>query len=112
MMRRMNSPAAQPAADQQLNRMGASAAEEVRRTVRGALTELLANFLMRLPADLLEASPKATNPADRTLLQDLAKGLPAKATQWVETFAQKVDQHLIGGIEGARAEADLAGSGD
>src|SRR2546423_8540961 len=100
----MNSrlPVGQPAPEQQLNRLGAVAVEEVRRTVRGALTELLANFLMRLPADLLEAGPKAANPADRTLLADLAKGMPAKATQWVETFAQKVDAQLIGGLETPR----------
>ena len=106
MMQRMNTPAPQPVADQQLNRMGATAAEEVRRTVRSALTEVMANFLMRLPADLQDAATKATNPTDRTLLTDMARGLPAKATQWVETFVQKVDQHLIGGLE------DRGGDGD
>lgn len=109
MMHCMNSPlpTAQPAADQQLNRLGAVAAEEVRRTVRGALTEVFANFMMRLPAELQDASGKASNPNDRNLLQDLARGLPAKATLWVETFAQKVDQHLIGGLDSNRgSDAD------
>src|SRR6185369_18045346 len=107
MMHCMNSPvpASQPAPEQQLNRLGAVAAEEVRRTVRTALTEVFANFMMRLPADLQDAAGKASNPSDRNLLTDLARGMPGKATQWVETFAQKVDAHLIGGLEALRNDA-------
>ena len=104
----MNSPVA-PAnfeSDQRLKRMGAAAAEEVRKTVRQALTEVFANFMMRLPAELGDVAAKAASPQDRTLLQDLARSMPQKATQWVETFAQKVDAHLIGGLESARTEAD------
>ncbi|HUR39697.1 MAG TPA: DUF1631 family protein [Verrucomicrobiae bacterium] len=86
-----------------LQKLGAAAAEEVRKTVRSALTELLANFMFRLPGELLEQAPKASNPADRTALSDLARSLPAKSQAWVNTFAQKVDQQLIGGLDAARA---------
>lgn len=101
----MSSPDAAPDA-QNLQKLGSAAAEEVRRTVRTALTEVMANFLMRLPAEVAEMAPKASNPSDRTLLQDLARSLPAKAQSWVNAFAQKVDAHLIGGLEESRSGAD------
>lgn len=112
MMPRMSNPASGPA-DANLQRLGAVAADEVRGTVRTALTEVMANFLMRLPAELADAAPKATNPADRTMLQELARSLPPKAQLWVNTFAQKVDAHLIGGLEErAAGEGDSSSSAD
>ena len=109
MIARMTNPAA--TADQStLQRLGAAAADEVRNTVRVALTEVMANFLMRLPAELADAAPKATNPTDRNILQDLARGLPAKSQLWVNTFAQKVDAHLIGGREERVADDSDTGS--
>jgi len=89
-----------------LQKLGSAAADEVRRTVRTALTEVMANFLMRLPGELAEAAPKASNPQDRTLLQDLSRALPNKAQSWVNAFAQKVDAHLIGGLEAPRGADD------
>jgi hypothetical protein len=113
MIARMNTPAAPAPADQNLQRLGAAAADEVRNTVRAALTEVMANFLMRLPAEMAELAPKATSPADRTALQDLARALPTKAQLWVNTFAQKVDAHLIGGREERGPEiADSSAAGD
>ena len=104
MISRMNSPTPAPGAPESANlqRLGSAAAEEVRKTVRVALTEVLANFLTRLPAELADAAPKASNPTDRTTLADLARALPAKSQLWVNTFAQKVDAHLIGGLEASR----------
>lgn len=105
----MNNPA--PAAtpeSSQLQRLGVAAADEVRRTVRGALTEVIANFLMRLPASLVEVAAKATNPTDRNMLQELARGMPAKATRWVDAFVQKVDSQLMGGLQSGRStDADV-----
>lgn len=98
----MNNPAATPDSAS-LQKLGSAAAEEVRKTVRIALTEVLANFMVRLPAELADAAPKAASPADRTMLQELSRALPAKAQHWVNTFAQKVDAHLIGGLEAVRA---------
>lgn len=95
-----------------LKKLGSAAAEEVRKTVRVALTEVMANLLMRLPAELSEAAPKAASPADRTVLVDLARALPAKAQLWVNTFAQKVDAHLIGGLEESRAPESPSGVDD
>jgi hypothetical protein len=107
----MSDPAATPASAQ-LQKLGSAAAEEVRRTVRGALTEVMANFLMRLPAEVALVAPKASNPSDRTLLQDLSRALPTKSQAWVNTFAQKVDAHLIGGLEEARSADVPAGVDD
>lgn len=95
----------------QLQKLGIAAADDVRRTVRSALTEVMANFLMRLPATLVEASAKATNPTDTKTLQDLARNLPAKATRWVDAFVHKVDSQLMGGIEAARGADTDAPSG-
>lgn len=108
MIRAMDNPAvaAGRPENSQLQRLGGAAADEVRRTVRSALTEVIANFLMRLPANLVDASAKASNPGDRKLLDDLARNLPAKATRWVDAFVQKVDAQLIGGLGAARG-ADL-----
>jgi hypothetical protein len=109
----MNAPAA-PATPESasLQKLGSVAADEVRKTVRTAITEVMANFMMRLPAELETAAPKATGPADRTALETLARSLPAKAQSWVNTFAQKVDAHLIGGLEEARDNGDAPAGAD
>jgi hypothetical protein len=86
----------------QLQKLGAAAADEVRKTVRVGLTEVMANFMMRLPANLADAATKASNPGDRKLLEELARALPQKARMWADTFAQKVDAHLIGGLGAGR----------
>jgi hypothetical protein len=112
MIPRMNSPAAADTPESaNLQRLGSAAADEVRRTVRTALTEVMANFMARLPAELAEAAPRAANPADRTLLLDLSRSLPGKSRQWVDTFAQKVDAYLIGGLV-ARADSEAPTGAD
>jgi hypothetical protein len=103
----MNAPAPNPPESQQLQRLGVAAADELRKTVRTALTEVFGQFLQQLPGALAALAPQAASPADRTMLQDLARSLPGKAAGWVETFVQQVDAHLIGGVAAEKsAEAE------
>ena len=101
----MNAPLTptEPAATPQLQRLGVAAADELRKTVRSALTQVFGNFLKKLPEALQASAAKATNPADRTALTDLARTLPQRADQWVVTFAHQVDSRLLGGSDAAQS---------
>ena len=110
----MNAPARVEETDGHLQRLGAAAAVELRKTVRTALTDVIGYFVQNLPAAIADAATKASNPSDTNLLNGLAKGIPSQANAWIETFARQVDEHLIGGIARALAEeAEVpAGAGD
>jgi len=101
----MNAPASSSApADGHLQRLGAAAAAELRKTVRTALTEVIGQFVQKLPDVVLEAVNRASNPTDSNALTELAKGIAPRANAWIETFARQVDQHMIGGLASALAE--------
>jgi hypothetical protein len=102
----MNAPADTPTTPEtaHLQKLGAAAAAELRKTVRTALTEVFSQFVQKLPDGIAEASGRASNPTDRNALIDLAKGIPVRANAWIETFAKQVDQHMIGGLASALAE--------
>lgn len=96
----------------QLHRLGVAAAEDLRKTVRAALNELLGAFLRQLPAGLQDAAAKATNPSDRNTLQELARSLPAQSARWIETFIRQVDTRMVGGVTPAGDAAFAAPAGD
>ena len=99
----MNTPSAAPA-DSHLQRLGAAAAAELRKTVRTALTDVFAHFIRDLPAAVADAATKASNPSDTGQLNNLAKSIPGSANAWIDTFCKQVDQHMIGGLASALAE--------
>lgn len=81
-----------------VQRLSIAAAEELRQTVRGALTELFARFLKQFTVAVTQASEKALNPTDKQVYYGLARGLLADSPRWIESFVQHVDAHLIGGV--------------
>jgi hypothetical protein len=89
-----------------------AAAEELRKSVRAGLHNVLTQFVQQLPPVLNDLAPKAASPDDRKLLTDLARQLPGRATRWVDTFLQHVDAALIGGVVTGRHEPDEGGSAD
>ncbi|MGQ0587298.1 MAG: DUF1631 family protein [Gammaproteobacteria bacterium] len=95
---------ASTAPDSHLQRLGAAAAAELRKTVRTALTDVFGNFMQKLPAAVGEEVGKASNPTDRQTLTDLSRNIGSQAAAWIESFARQVDQHMIGGIADALAE--------
>lgn len=106
MMARMDTQAAPES--QQLQRLGVAAAEQLRKTVRDALVDVFGEFLRQLPGSLNEMAARAAAPSDRTALAELARALPPKAKAWVDTFAQRVDHQLIGGVVApANGDVDL-----
>src|SRR5690349_7530271 len=109
----MNTPANAPTTPDQahLQRLGAAAATELRKTVRTALSDVFGIFMQELPAALADASNKASNPTDRNTLLELSKTFAPRAPVWVESFARQVDTHLLGGIASALAEEAVVPSG-
>jgi hypothetical protein len=96
-----------------LQKLGAAAAAELRKTVRTALTDVIGHFVQNLPPAIADAATHATNPTDRNALTDLSKSFAPRASNWVETFARQVDQHLIGGVAKERApEAEVPAGAD
>src|SRR5262245_43718394 len=90
--------------DSHLQRLGAAAAAELRKTVRTALADVFGNFMQKLPAAVADEVGKASNPTDRQALTDLSKNIGPRASAWIESFARQVDQHMVGGIADAMAE--------
>jgi hypothetical protein len=108
----MNAPASSSApADGHLQRLGAAAAAELRKTVRTALNEVIGQFVQKLPDVILEAVNRASNPSDSNALTELAKSIAPRANTWIETFARQVDQHMIGGLASALAEEAVVPTG-
>ena len=109
----MNAPATTPTTPEtaHLQKLGAAAAAELRKTVRTALTDVFGQFMQKLPEGVIEASTRASNPTDRNALTDLAKVIPGRANAWIEAFAKQVDQHMIGGIASALAEEAVVPAG-
>lgn len=109
----MNAPANLPNTPESahLQKLGAAAAAELRKTVRVALTDVIGHFVQNLPAGVADAATRATNPTDRNALTDLSKSIAPRANGWIEAFAKQVDQHLIGGIASALAEEALVPTG-
>jgi hypothetical protein len=109
----MNAPANLQPSEGHLQKLGIAAATELRKTVRVALTDVIGHFLQALPAGVEDAATKASNPTDRDMLNKLAKDIPARASAWIDTFAQQVDAHLIGGVTKAQPEeAEVPGGAD
>jgi len=81
-----------------LQRLGIAAAEELRRTVRSALTSLFGEFLTRLPATLAEMEFKATDAREQHSCRELTRLVAEQAERWMDTFLQHVDANLVGGV--------------
>jgi hypothetical protein len=107
----MTAPQSPSEVSTQLQKLGIAAADELRKTVRAALTEVLGKFLQQLPAALQEASSKPSSPSERDELSSLSRTVATVATRWSDTFIQQVDARLIGGAE-APADGSEANSGD
>ncbi len=108
----MNAPAAPSApVDSHLQRLGAAAAAELRKTVRNALTDVIGHFVQKLPEVIAEAVNKASNPTDSQALTDLSRSIAPRANAWIETFARQVDENMIGGVARALAEEAQLPSG-
>ena len=97
-------PSTPSAPDSHLQRLGAAAAAELRKTVRSALADVFGNFIQKLPAAVTDEMGRASNPTDRQALQDLSRNIGSQASAWIESFARQVDKHMIGGIADALAE--------
>lgn len=92
-----------------VQRLSIAAAEELRQTVRTALTDLIGKFLKQFTVFVTQSSEKALNPTDKQIYYGLARGLLADTPRWTESFVQHVDAHLIGGVAPPRgAEATPA----
>lgn len=108
----MNAPASSSApADAHLQRLGAAAAAELRKTVRTALTDVIGHFVQKLPEVILEAVNRASNPTDSNALTELSRSIAPRTNAWIETFARQVDQHMIGGLASALAEEAVTPTG-
>jgi hypothetical protein len=92
--------------DAHLKRMSIAAAEELRKTVRTALTGLMRQFLERLPLTLKDTAVKAPNPTERDAILSLGRTITANAGGWIETFVQHIDAHLLGGMPPERKAGD------
>src|SRR5688572_15067095 len=62
-----------------MQRLGAAAAAELRKTVRIALTDVIGHFVQHLPAGITEAVNRASNPTDRDALTELARSIAPRA---------------------------------
>jgi hypothetical protein len=111
----MNAPANVPTTPESahLQRLGAAAATELRKTVRVALTDVIGHFVQKLPEAVAEAVNRASNPTDSKALADLSRNIAPRANAWIETFCKQVDEHMIGGVARALAEeAQVQSGGD
>lgn len=88
-----------------LERLGATAAESLRKTVKGALTALLDGFVQRMPAALAELEANATDPLQRQAARELRSRFAALAGSWVDTFMYQVDARLVGSGAGTAPTA-------
>lgn len=80
-----------------LQRLSIAAAEELRKTVRGAVKDLFGKFMPHFVLGVKTAAEKALNPAEQQGFQALARTLHDRRELWVESFAQHIDAHLTGG---------------
>jgi len=92
-----------------LQKLGVAAAEELRQTVRAALTDVFGKFLRELPPALSEAAFKVSLPSERTAYQDLERSVNTNSARWLETFITNVDGYMIGGVGGVVAARSATG---
>lgn len=96
-----------------LQRLSIAAVEELRQTVRAALTGLFANFVKRLAVAIGQLAGKELNSAQQRIYQNLIKSLTEGEERWIESFIQHVDTHLIGVLLSSKVKRDeTAGSDD
>lgn len=93
-----------PPSGDALNKLGISAADELRKTVHRALGGLFSNFLEQLPQALV-VSAQNLSPGDRDSFQDMARAVPGNQARWLETFIKQVDGHMIGDVKATQAES-------
>lgn len=107
-------PATGSAADSpHLQRLSIAAAEELRQTVRSALSTLLGGFIKKFTATLNHTSEKALVLSEKHHYHALAHSMAQDHARWVESFVQSVDAHLIGGVPQPAAPGvdDAGGAG-
>jgi hypothetical protein len=86
-----------------LQRLSIEAVEELRKTVRTALTDLFGNFIRQFNDTLAQTAAEALNPSEQREYQDLARLLTEKCPRWIDSFVERVDLHLTGGVPQQRA---------
>jgi hypothetical protein len=86
-----------------LQRLSIEAVEELRKTVRIALTDLFGNFIRQFNDTLTQTAADALNPSEQREYQDLARLLADKSSRWIDSFVERVDLHLTGGVPQQRA---------
>ncbi|AXQ28845.1 DUF1631 family protein [Solimonas sp. K1W22B-7] len=79
-----------------LQRLGAAAADSLRRTIRGELAWLLAPFMHHMPDALAEYEATAADPVLRESVRELRRLFEVISGRWVDTFIYAVDTRLIG----------------
>lgn len=94
----MNDSIAVPGAESpQLQRLGIAATEDFRQSVRTALSFAFGAFLKQFGNFLVQSWEKSLTPDDKQLYHALARSIKTEHSQWLESFIQHVDAHLIGG---------------
>ncbi|MEK6806937.1 MAG: DUF1631 family protein [Pseudomonadota bacterium] len=90
---------------QQLQGLGRTATEDVRKAARTELSTLFSRFLQRLPDVLIDTSRKLLGDGEQRALQDLARGLGTNASRWNETFISNIETQWN---EGVRDHSDAS----
>lgn len=80
-----------------LKRLGLATAEELRKTVRSALTDLFAAFVQRLPADFTEMAFAAGDLKVQHAYGELAMLVAEKGAVWLESYVQRIDSAMVDG---------------
>lgn len=100
-----DSPATSAADTPQLQRLSIAAVEDVRQSVRTALSAGFHTFLKQFGNHLVLAWEKSLTADDKQVYHALARNIKSNHGQWLESFVQCVDAHLIGGNAPERADA-------
>ena len=95
----------------QLERLSIAAAEEMRETVRTALSDLFSDFMSQFSVALTQLTEKALVANERQSWLALSRALDERSEYWLESFIQHVDSHLMGGAQAQRAPKEDAASG-
>lgn len=101
----MQDPGSATPQSEQRIKLGNSAVEELRKTVRRTLGGLFKNFLEQLPQALIASAENLAGNDEADSFRALARAVPANQDRWLETFIQQVDGHLIGGVKAFDSDA-------
>ncbi|HSW14943.1 MAG TPA: DUF1631 family protein [Solimonas sp.] len=86
-----------------LQRLGAAAADSLRRTVRSELSGLIEEFVRRMPQALAEHEVRLSDRWEREAVHELRSQFGVIASRWTDIFVYAVDAHLVGSGAGTGA---------